>query len=161
MGTLPKRGSVEVVVDATPEEVWAVVTDVRRAGEWSHETRGGEWLDGADRCAPGARFRGRNGHRAFRWARVCEVEEAEAPTRFAWRTVRTRRYPDSTRWRIELHPVEGGTRVVQSFEVLQIHPLAERLFYVIVPAHRDRLDALRDDLRRLGEVAAGRPAAMA
>ncbi len=157
MGTLPKTGTVEVVVDATPQQVWAVVTDVGRAGEWSHETRGGEWLDPADVCAPGARFRGRNGRRAMRWSRVCEVEEVEAPSRFGWRTIPTRVYPDSTRWRIELHPVEGGTRVVQSFEILAIHPLADRLFYALIPAHRDRLAALRDDLRRLGEVAAGRP----
>ena len=53
MGTLPKNGSATVEATATPEQVWTLLTDITRAGEWSHETQGGEWLDGATAAAPG------------------------------------------------------------------------------------------------------------
>lgn len=43
---------------ATPEQVWQVLTDVPRIGEWSHECHTAQWLDGADQAAVGARFRG-------------------------------------------------------------------------------------------------------
>lgn len=155
MGTLPRQGSVEVTTTATPEQVWAVLADVTRTGEWSHETMSGEWLDGATAAVPGARFRGRNDAGRFRWARQCEVVAVEPPRRFSFRTVPTRRYPDSTRWSFELEPVDGGTRITQRFDVLKLHPALDRLFYAILPPHRDRAAALRADLERLGAVAAG------
>ena len=39
MGTLPKHGSVTVEAAATPEQVWTLLADITRAGEWSHENR--------------------------------------------------------------------------------------------------------------------------
>jgi len=154
MGTLPKNGSVSVETTASPAQVWALVSDVTRAGEWSHETQGGEWMDGAGSAVPGARFRGRNRQGRTKWSRVCEVLEADAPNRISWRTVPSRIYNDSTRWTYELEPTEAGCRVTQRFEVLSIGPMMDRLFYAIIPAHRDRTEALQADLVRLGEVAA-------
>lgn len=157
MGTLPRRGEVETTSTAAPEQVWAVLTDVTRTGEWSHEAVAAEWIDGADRAVPGARFRGRNAQGRFRWARVCEVVEARSPHRFSFRTVASVWHPDSTRWTFELDVVEGGTRIRQRFEVLRLNPIFDRLFYALLPAHRDRTDALRADLERLAAVAAGAP----
>ncbi len=154
MGTLPKAGSVTVEVAATPAQVWALLADVTRTGEWSHETQGAEWLDRATAAAPGARFRGRNRQGRSTWSRVCEVVTADEPHAISWRTVRSRLYPDSTLWSYEIVPTEAGCRVTQRFEVLYVNPVADRLFYVLVPAHRDRSAALESDLRRLGEVAA-------
>lgn len=153
MGTLPKSGSVAVEVAATPEQVWALLADVTRAGEWSHETQGGEWLDGASAAAPGARFKGRNRNGRTRWSRVCEVLTAESPRTISWRTVPTRLYPDSTVWTYELTPTDQGCRITQRFEVLKLNPVFDRLFYAIIPAHRDRSAALAEDVRRIGEVA--------
>lgn len=156
MGTLPKHGSVEVTTTASPEQVWTVLADITRTGEWSHETVAGEWIGGAVGAAPGARFRGRNDAGRFRWARECEVVTAEPGRRFEFRTVDTRRYPDSTRWTFDLEPVAGGgTRITQRFEVLRLNPVLDRLFYAVLPPHRDRSAALRADLERLGSVAAG------
>lgn len=154
MGTLPKQGSVDVVAAATPEQVWAVLADVTRTGEWSHEAVGADWLDGATAATPGARFRGRNRQGRTRWSRECEVVAAEAPRRFRFRTVPSPIYRDSTLWTFELAPVEGGTRITQRFEVFQIHPLLDRLFYAVMRDHRDRTEALRGDLERLAAVAA-------
>jgi Polyketide cyclase / dehydrase and lipid transport len=47
MARVQKSGHVDVVVDAAPEVVWRVVSDVTRTGEWSHECREVRWLDGA------------------------------------------------------------------------------------------------------------------
>lgn len=156
MGTLPKSGSATVEVDASPEQVWALLADITRAGEWSHETQGGDWLEGASGAVVGARFRGRNKNGRQRWTRVCEVVAADAPHTIAWRTVPSRLYPDSTVWTYELAPTERGCRITQRFEVVRINPIADRVFYALIPAHRDRSAALRHDLVNLGAVAAGR-----
>ena len=104
----PRRVQLEnrvvVTVDADIDDVWNVVRDVTRIGEWSHECLGAEWL-GATTATPGARFRGRNRAGVFRWGRVCEIVSAE-PYELAWRTVPTALYPDSSEWRITLGRVE-------------------------------------------------------
>ena len=41
-----------------------------------------------------------------------------------------------------------GCRITQRFEVLSVGPIAERVFFLLVPAHRDRSEALRTDLVR-------------
>ena len=153
MGTLPKHGSVDVTTTASPAEVWEVLTDVTRTGEWSHETVGADWVDGATAAVPGARFRGRNEHGCSRWSRTCEVVTATPPHRFQFRTVPTRLFRDSTMWTFDLEPQDGGSRITQRFEVLLLHPLLDRLFYAFIPAHRDRSAALREDLERLAAVA--------
>jgi Hemerythrin HHE cation binding domain/Polyketide cyclase / dehydrase and lipid transport len=152
--SIPRTGRVETVVDAPIEAVWRVVTDVTRVGDWSHECRRVEWLDGATEAEPGARFRGTNQAGRMRWSRVNEVIVADSPTTFVWRTVPTLGFPDSTEWRIDLEPADGGTRLTQSFEVLRAPALLARCYAVLVPTHRGRDTGLTDDLRRLGEVAA-------
>ena len=132
MGTLPRTGRCEVTTTASPEAVWAVVGDPTRVGEWSDECGAAEWLDGATGARPGARFRGRNRVGRSRWTRVNEVVRVDAPHEFAWRTVPTRLYPDSTLWTITVEPTATGSRVEQRFEVLKINPIAERIFYLLV-----------------------------
>jgi len=153
MGTLPKSGHVEVVANATPEAVWEIVSDITRVGDWSHECKAGVWVDGATSARPGARFKGTNKNGKQSWTRSNEVLTVDAPREFSWRTVPSRLYADSTVWTITLEPVEGGTRIVQSFEVVKLNPILDRLIYAVMPKHRDRTDALRDDMHRLGEVA--------
>ena len=46
--------------------MWAVVRNVTRVGEWSHECVDADWLAGADAPVAGARFRGRNRAGVFR-----------------------------------------------------------------------------------------------
>src|SRR3954467_15899573 len=68
------RGEAAVHVDAPPETVYAVVSDVTRMGEWSPETVRCEWLGGATGPAVGANSRGRTrgasrgGRRRRRWS---------------------------------------------------------------------------------------------
>jgi len=153
MGRLKWNGTVETIADATPSEIWAVVSDISRIGEWSHECRSGAWLGDAVEATPGARFVGTNRVGRYTWSRTCEITVADAPHVLAWRTVPSRRYRDSTEWRIELEPHPRGTRIVQTYEILEINPVMERLVYLVTPAHRNRMPALGTDVERLAEVA--------
>ena len=112
-------------------------------------------LDDATDAEPGARFRGTNKAGPWTWSRINEVLVADEPSTFAWRTVPTRRFPDSSVWRVELEAVDNGTRITQSFEVVQAPAVLAALYAIVVPTHRGRGTGLTDDLRRLGELAAG------
>ena len=50
--------SVTVHMNASPEQIWELVSDVTKIGRYSPETFEAEWLDGATGPAAGARFRG-------------------------------------------------------------------------------------------------------
>jgi hypothetical protein len=66
--------SVTVHMAASPEKVWALVSDVTRIGEFSPETFEAQWLDGATGPAVGAKFRGhvkRNGKGPVYWTTRC------------------------------------------------------------------------------------------
>jgi uncharacterized protein YndB with AHSA1/START domain len=153
MHTLPKHGRSEATTTASPEAVWRVLSDPSRIGEWSHETRDGTWLDGATEARPGARFRARNRAGRATWHRVSEIVAADAPRELTWRTVPTAFYRDSTEWRITLEPVNGGTRIVQTFDVVYANPVFDRFLYLVMKVHRDRSAPLGSDIERLGAVA--------
>ena len=73
----PVHDSVTVHVDAAPEKVWGIVSDITNIGKWSTEVFEQEWLDGATGPAVGARFRGhvkRNGRGPVYWT-VCTITE--------------------------------------------------------------------------------------
>jgi iron-sulfur cluster repair protein YtfE (RIC family) len=145
------QGSTAVVVDADIEAVWDVVRDPTRVGEWSHECVDGKWVGDAAEARPGARFRGRNKQGMVRWGRLCEVVSAE-PYELVWRTVPTKLYPDSTEWAIRLARIDGGTTIEQTFQVVKGSKL-EPVYATVLPAHRDRTEALKQDLERIGAVA--------
>ena len=46
--------SVTQEIGAPAEQVWAMVSDVTRMGEWSPESEGAAWLGGATGPQPGA-----------------------------------------------------------------------------------------------------------
>ena len=152
-------GRVEAVVDATPDQVWQVVSDVTRTGEWSHECVSVAWVD-EPRARPGARFRGGNRAGPWRWSRTCELVTVDEPRELSWRTVPTLLFPDSTLWSLRLEPAGDGTRIVQSFEVVRAPWLLDRVYGALIPSHQDRDARLAEDLARIGPVAAaGTPGA--
>ena len=69
MGTMRRAtsGQVSIHIDAPPEHVYDLVTDVTRMGEWSPETHRCRWVEG-DGPAVGARFKGDNRRGRARWA---------------------------------------------------------------------------------------------
>jgi uncharacterized protein YndB with AHSA1/START domain len=156
---VPWTCRVEADVAAPVEAVWAVVADVTRTGEWSHECHEVAWVGRAHEARPGARFRGTNHVALWRWRRTCEVLAVEPGRSLVWRTVPTWRYVDSTEWRITLEPLEGGTRIVQTYQVVRCPRWWAWLVARVVPPHLDRSAGLRADLARIGEVATADAAA--
>src|SRR5262245_35364650 len=96
---------VSVWVGARPEQVWDLVTDIGRYGEWSPENRGGVW---AGRPGLGATFKGFNKRGILRWSTNCEVIEYERPNRFGFAVAESR-----MRWGYRLEPEAGGTRLTE------------------------------------------------
>ena len=150
--SIPRSADTAVVVAAEPEQMYAVITDVTRIAEWSHECRRARWLGDTTGPVVGGRFQGTNTVNRFSWSRTCTITALEPGRLFAYRTSGGRP-ADSTAWSFELEPVEGGTRVTQRYEILEFARWAELLTIAFVPAHRHRGDALRADLVRLGHVA--------
>ncbi|WP_068163146.1 SRPBCC family protein [Rhodococcus phenolicus] len=153
MGTLARHGRSEAITTAPAEALWHIITDVTRTGEWSHECRAAHWRRTGRRAAPGVRFRGTNRSGVFVWSRSCMFTAVDAPRTLAWKTVGLWGKVDSTEWRIDLEPAGTGTRIVQSYDVLHVAPGLDRVYWLLVKAHRDRRDALADDLQRLARLA--------
>ncbi|HEX2576490.1 MAG TPA: SRPBCC family protein [Aquihabitans sp.] len=128
--------AVTVRIDASPEEVWALVSDVTRIGTYSPETFEAEWLDGATGPAVGARFRGhvkRNGRGPTYWS-TCTVVECEPGRTFAF----TVGPPDKAlnSWRYDLVPAGDGTDVTESFRLTDKLPF--RLYWAVAGRARGR-----------------------
>jgi uncharacterized protein YndB with AHSA1/START domain len=153
---LPTSASVRVLVNATPEAVWDVLTAPERVGEWSDEAQGGTWLPPHDGPRVGARFAGRSAVGRRRWTRTVEIVTCDPPHTLVWRTVPAGIYRDSTTWTVHCRAVGDGTEIEQSY-VIEASRWLLRALWWLVPAHRDRTAGLTDDLRRLGEVAARIP----
>jgi hypothetical protein len=105
--------SVERVIAATPEALWARVSDIARMGDLSPEATGGTWLKGATGPAVGARFKGDNRNGKKKWSTTCTVVTAEPAREFAFDvTVGPFRV---ARWAYSFEPVDGGCRVVETW----------------------------------------------
>ena len=102
--------SDSIVVAAPPEVVYDLVSDVTRTGEWSPQCRECWWLDGGT-GAVGDVFGGRQETPGRTWETRSTVEQADRPRSFAW-SVNDRK----VFWRYDLEPVEGGTRLTESWE---------------------------------------------
>jgi hypothetical protein len=95
-------------IDAPPERVWALVSDIALMPAMSEELQSVEWLDGVDGPAVGARFVGRSKHEAFgEWATTSHVIECEPEAVFAW-AVEDPAAPSAV-WRFRLQAKDGGT----------------------------------------------------
>jgi hypothetical protein len=113
--SIEMRGEAAVHIVAQPDDVYALVSDVTRMGEWSPECEGGEWIDGVDGPAIGAQFHGRNRRNGNEWTTPNTVLVAEQGREFAW-VVGTQDF-QVCRWRFEFAPEDGGTKVTESFEL--------------------------------------------
>jgi len=145
--------SQETVVGATPERIYDLVVDLPRMGDWSPECRSVEWDEGASGPAEGATFVGHNrgGPRGLmKWSRRGRVLVAEPGREFAFATEEGGR--ESTVWRYRFEPVDGGTRVTESYEVKRI-PAWARIVDIPTNRHRELREAMQHTLERLKSAA--------
>jgi uncharacterized protein YndB with AHSA1/START domain len=103
--------AVTVVIDASQEAVWSLVSDVTRVGEWGGECQGAEWVAGSGPAVDG-RFLGRQRRGDHEWESMSFVTEFEPGSSFAW-AVDDRDNPGAT-WRFDLSPEGSATRVVHA-----------------------------------------------
>lgn len=105
--------SESIDIDASPEAVYDLVTDIGRTGEWSPVCRACWWRDGHG-IREGAWFIGRNEADGQVWETESQVAVAERGSEFAWLV--GGKY---ARWgyRFEVVPT-GGTRLTESWEFL-------------------------------------------
>ena len=131
---------VSVWIDAGPEQVWDLVTDIGRYGEWSPENRGGTWQG---EPGPGARFKGSNKRGFMRWSTNCRVIEYERPGRFAFEVAESR-----MRWGYRLEPEANGTRVTEWRDHAGRLPLPFRVIEASGLLGRNREQNMVEDMRQ-------------
>jgi len=102
-----------IEVAATPEAVWALVSDLPGMGRLSPEATGGTWVKGATGPAVGARFKGSNRNGWRRWSTTSTVTEAVPGRDFGFR-VRYAGLPVSV-WHFDIEATPAGCRVTQTW----------------------------------------------
>lgn len=110
-----RQRSETVIVAATPETLYAMVSDVTRMGEWSPVCKECWWDD--ETRGAGAWFTGHNVSATRTWETRSKVLVDVPGREFAFAV-----NGDRTRWGYTFEPVDGGTRVTESWEIL---PAAE------------------------------------
>jgi hypothetical protein len=110
-----KTGAVTVRMSAKPEEIYDLVADVTRIGQWSPECRRCVWIDGATGPAVGARFKAWNKRRLLRWSNTPTVVVAERGREFAFSRTAVGAGEFVWRYRFASAP-DGGTDVTESYE---------------------------------------------
>ncbi len=115
--------SVTVHMNADPDRIWGLVSDVTRIGSYSPETFEAEWLEGATGPAVGAKFRGhvkRNGRGPVYWTN-CVVNSCVPGAEFGF-DVLTGGKPTNT-WTYRIEAAGGGSDVTESFRLAPTLPL--------------------------------------
>ncbi|MFB4305458.1 SRPBCC family protein [Actinomadura sp. GTD37] len=100
-----------MTINASADEVFAVVGDPVAMADLAAELVAVRWLGGATEAALGARFEGLNRHGRRRWRTVCEVVELRPGRSFAY-DVGTGFGVPISRWRYDVEPAPDGTCVV-------------------------------------------------
>ncbi|MFG3281292.1 SRPBCC family protein [Streptomyces sp. NPDC048111] len=112
--------SRSIVIGVPPDEAYRAVSRPSDMGRWSPENLGTTGDGGADPAVAGTSFVGRNKRGPFRWVTRCTVTAAEPGTHFAFRVHAIGlsrpavRGPIAT-WEYRFKPVEGGTRVTETW----------------------------------------------
>jgi len=141
--------SVSVVVDARAEQIYDLVADMPRMGEWSNECARVEWTNGATAAEPNATFIGHNqtGPRGMiRWSRRGRVLTAERGREFAFATEEGGR--EGVIWRYRFAHRGDGTTVTESYEVHKI-PTWARIMDVPTNRHAALMKSMKHTLEQL------------
>ena len=144
-----------MVIDAPPERLYDMVADLECMGQWSPECQRVEWTDGSGGPAQGATFVGHNKGGPMglmKWSRHGRVVTADPGREFSFATEEGGR--ESTLWSYRFEPVDGGTRVTESYDVKWI-PTWARIVDVPTNRHGELQEAMRHTLSRLKAAAEG------
>jgi hypothetical protein len=143
----PLTHSDSIVVSVPPDALYDLVSDVTRTGEWSPVCRACWWEEGTPGQV-GSWFRGRNETPDRTWETRSQVVAATRGEEFAFVVGGS-----LVHWRYTFAPVDGGTRLTESWEFL---PAGLALF-----AERYGEDAQRQIEDRTRAAREGIPATLA
>ncbi len=147
---------VSLTIDAPPEHLWSLITDVTNMGKWSPECVRCSWIGGAVEPAVGAQFKGHNRHGLARWTTQCTVTAAEEPRHFEFQVKQS-----GMRWGYRFEAEGEGTKVTEYREKTTPVP-----FYIkavqrsgLIGRNRDELmiEGMRATLERLKAAAESSP----
>jgi hypothetical protein len=127
------RASHTTVIAADPQDLYTMVSDITRTGQWSPACTGGQWDESAG-PRPGAWFTGRNKAGTREWTTRCQVTAASPGRDFSF--VVGGAADGWVRWTYSFRPAADGTLVTESWQVLRILPRMGQT--------EDQLLALRD-----------------
>jgi uncharacterized protein YndB with AHSA1/START domain len=136
----------QIDIDAPPDKVWRLITDLRRMREWSPQCR---MMKPLGRLRPGTRTLNLNRRNRLFWTTTCTIKEVVPQRKFAFR-VNT----NNTIWSYELEPTTTGTRVVESRHaengVKPMSALGVNLLMGGVPSFdREMVDGMNTSLARI------------
>lgn len=107
---------VSVRVDASPETIYSLVSDLPRMGEWSPECYRCTWRGGATEAVEGARFKGYNRRGIRRWTTHGTVVTAKPGAELAFDVDSVGNLPVA-RWRYRIIPEgDGACTVTEAWE---------------------------------------------
>ncbi len=101
--------SESITVDTSPDVVFAILADPRQHARIDGSGTVLEPVSGPERLSEGAEF-GMSMKMGLPYTITNRVVEYDEGRRIAWR------HMGGHRWRYELEPVDGGTRVTESFD---------------------------------------------
>jgi uncharacterized protein YndB with AHSA1/START domain len=109
--------SVEVSthIDAPPQKVYELISDLPSMGKWSPECVRCDWLGGATGPAPGVKFKGRNRIGWRRWSTTGTVVTAEPGKELTFDITSVLGMPVA-RWSYRIESDGGGSRVTESWQ---------------------------------------------
>lgn len=148
----PLTQEVSLHVDAPPERVWALVSDVTRIGEFSPETFEARWTRGSTGPEVGAHFKGhvkRNGVGPTYWA-LCRVTACVPDEVFEFAV--GSEGMALTNWGYRLRPDGDGTEVTEYFRIQPNLPM--RVYWAVLGPLRGRTNrrGMRTTLARMKAV---------
>jgi uncharacterized protein YndB with AHSA1/START domain len=153
--------AVRTWIDASPQRVWELVSDIQLMPSMSQELQSIEWLDGATEPVVGARFVGRSKHEALgEWATTSEVVECEPGRVLAW-AVEDPANPTAV-WRFELEPEAGGTQLSQwmqmgparsglSFAIDRMPDKEEKIVFVRMREFEQNMTSTLEQIKKLAQ----------
>jgi hypothetical protein len=105
-----RRHEASIVVERPADEVYDLVSDVTRTGEWSPICEACWWDEPEQGAAVGAQFTGRNVTPDRTWETRSRVVVADRGREFAWEVAN-----GFVRWGYVLEPVGAGTRLTETW----------------------------------------------
>lgn len=136
-------GATSIDIEASPEIVYAILTDLTRISELSPECYKAEWENGSTGAAVGAKFRGYNQNGNHKWDQGCVVVAADPGKEWAFDVPADD--GRATTWRYEMKPTDNGCRVTESFD----SPILDGEFFQKVNRHKILLENIDRTLSNL------------